>query len=705
MLKEMKNIIRLLSLTIAVLFITFSTHATVYETIANGNWHSKSTWKNNQRPGTWVGSSNSIKISHDVILDKNVQIDCALTFYNDASISGSKNFSVNSSGIITGSNSSVNFSVADFNFYSAATLSASTFNINCSDDFSCSGNLTVSTGAIVNIAANDDIYLYNSSNFNGGNVTLTAGGKIAFSNNVTIKNSLTLNAPLYYFYNTLSITEGGSLLINNTSSTVYASNSVSIVNGSLVNYPYFVNYNNFSVETNGSLTTYGTLQVYNVFTNSGSTTIESSNDKTGNIIYSSKNGTSNLHVKRHLSADGWHYVSSPVHNSSSNVFHSAALYSYDETNGSWEAIGANETLTNMKGYDAYYKSQNRVVVFNGQMNDGDISINLSKTPGSSSNGFNLVGNPYPSAIDWNASAGWVKNNIDNAVYVWDDATQSITTYVNNIGTNGGSNIIPATMAFFVKCNSTSGGSLTVKNAARIPDYPQFRSENTNNTFKIKVSGNNFSDETAINFNDNATTTYDASFDAEKMYSYNPSVPQIYSLTEDLQEMAINSIPNPTINSSIPLNVFCPVSGEYTLSFDAGEFDQTYDVFIEDKRTGNVFDTKTGEYTFSANNTESNDRFLIHFVPVQGIANTELNTVSVNTESETAELTIWTVNQTLYISSEQVNEREIILYDVNGKRVFSEKTSSNSIDINQPGGVYIVKITEGTKMTSQKIMID
>ena len=31
-------------------------------------------------------------------------------------------------------------------------------------------------------------------------------------------------------------------------------------------------------------------------------------------------------------------------------------------------------------------------------------------------GFNLVGNPYPSAIDWDAASGWTKTNIDNAVY-------------------------------------------------------------------------------------------------------------------------------------------------------------------------------------------------------------------------------------------------------------------------------------------------
>ena len=59
----------------------------------------------------------------------------------------------------------------------------------------------------------------------------------------------------------------------------------------------------------------------------------------------------------------------------------------------------------------------------GVVNQGEISIPLNFTPqGNPSNGWNLVGNPYPSAIDWDieGAEGWTKYHISNVISVRDN---------------------------------------------------------------------------------------------------------------------------------------------------------------------------------------------------------------------------------------------------------------------------------------------
>ena len=55
--------------------------------------------------------------------------------------------------------------------------------------------------------------------------------------------------------------------------------------------------------------------------------------------------------------------------------------------------------------------------------------------------MNLVGNPYPSAIDWDASSGWTKTNIDNAIYFFkasgtDQYGGTYSSYVNGVSSDG-----------------------------------------------------------------------------------------------------------------------------------------------------------------------------------------------------------------------------------------------------------------------------
>ena len=97
----------------------------------------------------------------------------------------------------------------------------------------------------------------------------------------------------------------------------------------------------------------------------------------------------------------------------------------------------------------------------GVVNNGTLTVTLYNHNNTYTKGFNLIGNPYPSPIDWDAAAGWTKTNIDNALYYFKASTTdqyggTYSTYINGISATGGTtNIIPSMQGFFVHVSRRS----------------------------------------------------------------------------------------------------------------------------------------------------------------------------------------------------------------------------------------------------------
>ena len=124
----------------------------------------------------------------------------------------------------------------------------------------------------------------------------------------------------------------------------------------------------------------------------------------------------------------------------------------------------------MAGYAANFGSSGgaNTVSISGAVNSGALSIGLTNNNNTNTNGFNLVGNPYPSPISWDASSGWTKSNVDNAIYFFnasgDQYSGTYSSYVNGVGDGP---IIAAMQGFFVHVTSGSSGTLGVSNPVRI----------------------------------------------------------------------------------------------------------------------------------------------------------------------------------------------------------------------------------------------
>ncbi len=129
-----------------------------------------------------------------------------------------------------------------------------------------------------------------------------------------------------------------------------------------------------------------------------------------------------------------------------------SVYTYNETvPGAYDATGSYVPATNTtnptpigRGFwvflgTALVNTADITIDVTGQPQLGNFNFPLSYTNTGSPFGdsFNLIANPYPSAIDWD-SPNWTKTNIENAVYTWQADNNQSAAYVNGVSINGGS---------------------------------------------------------------------------------------------------------------------------------------------------------------------------------------------------------------------------------------------------------------------------
>jgi len=363
------------------------------------------------------------------------------------------------------------------------------------------------------------------------------------------------------------------------------------------------------IKTGASLTVFGNCN------------IETDNSTYGTILdYGTITVNGKLNIKRYIPAKGWYYFSSPVQGFAANKINNM-VYTYNEpmaandwTKG-WQKTTA--LMDFVKGYDVYFTKSDSVL-FSGKMNTGAQQIMLTNTDGSEiaeHEGWNLVGNPYASAIDWDAASGWIKENIENAIYIWDEAQGNFRTYVNGIGTNGGSRYIPPTQGFFVKVTAPGNARLAMTNDVKtVAGITRVKRTSQGNTgIKLAVVQNGYSDETVIAFRDEATKAFDGSFDAYKKFSDNNNVPQVYSLSVDKEQLAINSVPAGDEYLQIPVEIKAVFTGNIKLNFTgASENSGGKTIYLEDRLLNRFVNLlETNEYQFESSSTDVSGRFILH----------------------------------------------------------------------------------------------
>ncbi|MDX2196396.1 MAG: T9SS type A sorting domain-containing protein [Cytophagales bacterium] len=254
-----------------------------------------------------------------------------------------------------------------------------------------------------------------------------------------------------------------------------------------------------------------------------------------------------------------------------------------------------------------------------------LPITYTSTSSATADGWNLVGNPYPSQIDWNlviAQGGLTK--VENAIYVQDPGSNTTAlgcffSYVNGVAAgctfSGMTNpsIIASSQGFIIKATATGANiSLTESMKTGSSHTGRFREQSIPNLLYIILKNNTYEDNTAIRIAEGATSNFDAGYDARKLMSAGLN---IYSIAPDGTDLSINTVDALQEDVRIPIGVTSINKGVQKMQFNnLSTFDNFRSLILTDKwlNTSQKI-TNNMEYTFEITSAAGSymNRFYIH----------------------------------------------------------------------------------------------
>jgi uncharacterized repeat protein (TIGR03806 family) len=467
----------------------------------------------------------------------------------------------------------------------------------------------------------------------------------------------------------------------------------------------------------GSLTINGNLTI------EGQVTLNSISNKFSSLIV---NGicVGNVTYKRHVNAfngsTGNDLISSPLSGekfgdfaaNNPNLFENPSnpqqkLFGpFNESSGTYEIYStitnADSYLVKGMGYRAARDSTEDVtngttLTFNGEIETNNVDIALTRT-GPPFEGWNLVGNPYPSYIDFDLffqhNIATIESGTYQAVYGYDGDANNGWTVLNNATTDI---LIAPGQAFFVK-SKLGGGSVQFTPAMRVQgdsdDFIQGRSSSAHHGhLKLLASSNDSNYSTDFYFNDNATLGLDPGYDAS---IFNGTIPD-FSIYSHLVEgdydvaFAIQTLGSNALNNvTIPLGVHASQGQNVTISISETDIPSSVKVYLEDTVENSFTLLNTSAYSFTAISDISGvGRFYLRFENAAlGIEEPLLNDLSIYTDY---------IEKSIVIKGLLQNNTDLKLYDIHGRKVLIDRLQSTNsrhvINIEHlSSGIYILELS-------------
>lgn len=412
-------------------------------------------------------------------------------------------------------------------------------------------------------------------------------------------------------------------------------------------------------------------------------------------------------VKRDISQwstnHGWHFLSSPVSSQAispdfidvtANPMSAAIdFYRWSEPLDLWVNIkngsstynqGSGEenfsndespAFINGKGYlVAYQSTVNKN--FTGTLNYQSVSVSgLSKTEATGYSGWNLIGNPFPCAIQWGAGT-WSLSNVDDVCQIWNEANASYAVV------SSGNDIIPAMNGFMVHA-SVNGASLTIPADAQDHDatewYKGSQAADNGLVLLARDPEGKTAQQSVIRFNPMATSGYDTRFDSYFLAGY---APEFYSVADE-EHYALNTLPEQLESLVVPMGFV--KNGSTHFSIEMTENETGMEVYLYDHITQQLHQLSAGAYAFSSGDQDMRERFEVRFSPV-----------GVEEVTHEPEPKVWYSNNQLFVAGGAPNS-QIRIYDVQGREMGSYRANNDdqSLSLNLPAGIYLVRINQLT----------
>jgi len=349
--------------------------------------------------------------------------------------------------------------------------------------------------------------------------------------------------------------------------------------------------------------------------------------------------------------------------------------------------------------------------------------------------FNLIGNPYPSALNADLFLSNPLNVgvVDATIYFWTHNTPiasgqytsndyAIYNYLGGTGTSSAPNTgvnttvpngkIAAGQGFFIK--GLSNGFATFNNTMRVVgNNDQFfrmqsplvtPSSATPSSEKHRiwldvVNQQGAYKQTLVGYATNATMGIDRGYDGEFLPVGNPVA--LYSLINATTTLSIQgrSLPFSDLDE-VPLGFTTTSSGDFTINLH--DFDGLFlnqNIYLKDKALDIIHNLKQSSYTFRSSSGTFNERFVLVYRD---------QALDVNSNSFTAnDVVIYKPNQELHVASGSTIMKSLKVYDVRG-RLLLEKADINatvtSFDVGTTNQVLLIEITtnEGVKVSKKYV---
>jgi hypothetical protein len=434
-----------------------------------------------------------------------------------------------------------------------------------------------------------------------------------------------------------------------------------------------------------------------------------------------------------LSTGGTIPVLNPAYNSAATpglVTPFPTVYGYDETrissttnnfsdfNKGWfSPAGGSDAMAVGKGYTVQAPATPTPVHFTGTFNTGAQNSGALTRGTSPDAGWHLLGNPYPSPLDWSTVGAAQRPGMDAAMYVYQANSQyngTYRSYVNGMG--GASPLIDAGSGYFVR-TAVAGtpGAVNLTNANRVTTFgtqPAFGrgTTDTRPQLQLQVAGAGLTDITHLYFEAGATAALDAEYDATKLA--NPTGLNLASLTGQ-QALAINGLPALAGSRElvIPLTLAAPAAGSFTFSVPAlANFGSTT-VYLRDAFTGTQQLLAAGStYQFTlATAMSGTGRFALAFRLSGALASAPaLEAASVSVFPNPAQGKFTVLLPPLAGQSAVQAELLNVLGQVVTTKVIGLTAAGASAEFDTQAlakGVYMLRLTAGSSTLTQRVVVE
>lgn len=390
----------------------------------------------------------------------------------------------------------------------------------------------------------------------------------------------------------------------------------------------------------------------------------------------------------------------------------AVVYSYDETQP-YNVLGnegldrfvnlaqqVNTAIYPGRGYfSAKTGDASGRIFFTGTPNFGTVGVSLSLTDHPAEEdmfeGFNLVSNPYPCAIDYTSFISENSSDIEGAIYIWDDFDSETTrgTNADYVVINAIGNVdsrkaglskwdghIRSMQGFFVQTKDSGDKELDFTDAMKVTANNDaggfYRTTNDQTSFKLVLeSSEGDYAETLIGMKE------EASLEADQLDArlFSPAKTTIYSQIGG-EPYAIQSLPRVEA-LEIPLGIKTETQSTYEISIDESENLEGYTILLKDHLLNKSIEISSGDtHRFSSSESISNNRFSVLITNSSAILGLEDGKVF-----------IYTSNNILHIQQEDSESREYQLFNMNGQRLLSTTVQSKAeVDLSTYAkGIYLV----------------